>query len=102
MQEIKAGQKLRSAVCDTQVIVIKAIPGDHELSCGGAAMIGLDSPASVSTVAPAMREGTLLGKRYVDESEALELLCVKAGEGTLALDGVALGTKQPKALPSSD
>jgi hypothetical protein len=47
-------------------------------------------------------EGTLLGKRYVNEAGDLELLCIKPGDGSLAVDGVALGLKEAKALPSSD
>jgi hypothetical protein len=45
-------------------------------------------------------EGTLLGKRYVNEAGDLELLCIKPGDGSLAIDGVALGLKEAKALPS--
>ena len=43
-----------------------------------------------------------MGKRYVDEAGRVELLCVKAGKGSLAIDGVALKTKDAKSLPSSD
>ncbi len=45
---------------------------------------------------------TLIGKRYVNEDESLELLCTKGGAGTLALDGTPLEIKQAKQLPSSD
>ena len=47
-------------------------------------------------------EGTLLGKRYVDDDAGLELLCTKAGPGTLHCDGRPLGLKGAKPLPSSD
>jgi hypothetical protein len=47
-------------------------------------------------------EGTLLGKRYVNEAGDLELLCIKPGDGSLAVDAVALVLKEAKALPSSD
>ncbi len=101
MRVLKAGQKLKSSVDDTQVMVIKPIPGEHELSCGGSPMIEIaDAPSG--TLDPAHAEGTLLGKRYVNEDESVELLCVKGGAGSLSLDGVRLATKQPKALPSSD
>lgn len=101
MRVLKAGQKLRSSVCDTQVMVIKTIAGEHDLRCGGASMIEMtDTPAG--TLDAAQAEGSLLGKRYVNEDESLELLCVKGGAGSLALDGVRLAPKQPKALPSSD
>ncbi len=43
-----------------------------------------------------------MGKRYVDEAGTIELLCVKPGKGTLALDGAALVLKEAKPLPASD
>jgi hypothetical protein len=47
-------------------------------------------------------EGTLLGKRYINEAGDLELLCIKPGDGSLAVGAVALALKEAKALPSSD
>ena len=47
-------------------------------------------------------DSSALLKRYVDEAGRVELLCVKAGKGSLAIDGVALKTKDAKSLPSSD
>ena len=101
MRELRAGQKLKSAVCDAQVMVIKGVAGLHELSCGGAPMI---EPAAEPTgsLDPALAEGSLIGKRYVNADETFEALCVKAGAGSLALDGARLVAKQAKALPSSD
>ena len=46
--------------------------------------------------------GSLVGKRYVDESETLEFLCTRGGEGNVSVNGVALEVKQAKRLPSSD
>jgi hypothetical protein len=46
--------------------------------------------------------GCQVGKRYVNEDQSIEVLCVKAGEGSLAADGAALATKEAKKLPSSD
>ncbi|MET0954063.1 MAG: hypothetical protein ABWX57_12285 [Aeromicrobium sp.] len=61
------------------------------------------APAARGASAPADDDqGSLLGKRYVDPDSGLELLCTKAGEGTLRVDGAALGVKQAKNLPSSD
>ena len=57
---------------------------------------------SCAAVDPAFAEGTKMGKRYVDAAGTLELLCVKAGQGSLAVGGVALQTKDAKPLPSSD
>ena len=96
---MKAGTKLKSAVDDTEVMVIKA--ADVAISCGGAPMTETkpDAPAAID---PAFAEGTRMGKRYVDADGTVELLCVKAGKGSLSIDGVVLHTKDAKPLPSSD
>ena len=44
----------------------------------------------------------LLGKRYVDDESDIEVLCTKAGDGALAVDGRPLVLKTAKPLPSSD
>lgn len=46
--------------------------------------------------------GCLIGKRYVNEAESIEVLCVKSGEGSLYCNGAELMTKDTKKLPSSD
>lgn len=61
-----------------------------------------DSAISQQVLDPAFSEGTQLGKRYVDESSGLELLCTKAGAGTLAIAAKRLSLKTAKPLPSSD
>ena len=45
--------------------------------------------------------GSLIGKRYTDGGE-LELLCSKAGDGSLAVGDADLEIKGAKPLPSSD
>jgi hypothetical protein len=103
MRPIKPGLRLKSAVCATEVMVIRAPAGEATVSCGGAEMlaVGESAPAGLS-LAAAQSQGSLIGKRYVDAGERFELLCTKAGEGSLAIDGAALAVKQAKALPSSD
>ncbi len=98
---LKAGGRFKSAVCDTQVMVIKAPAGGFELRCGGADVI---APTETGTgdVDATLSGGTLMGKRYVNADESLELLCTKGGAGTLSLEGVPLEIKQAKQLPSSD
>jgi hypothetical protein len=44
----------------------------------------------------------LLGKRYVHEAAGLEVLCTKAGDGSLTVAGELLPQKDAKPLPSSD
>jgi hypothetical protein len=96
---MKAGSKLKSAVCDTEVMVIRA--ADVVVECGGAPMAET-KPETKGAIDPSFAEGTKMGKRYVDASGALELLCVKAGQGSLSVAGTALQPKDAKPLPSSD
>ena len=101
--EVKAGGRLKSTVDETQVVVVRAPAGDVELTCGGAPMVPLDADVPAGgALDPSQAEGTLLGKRYADEELGLELLCTKAGQGSLAVGGHLLGLKQAKALPASD
>ena len=96
---MKPGTKLKSAVCNTEVMVIRG--SDMIVECGGAPM-GEERPAEETAVNPAFAEGTQIGKRYVDQNGAVELLCVKPGKGSLSIQGVVLKTKDAKPLPSSD
>jgi hypothetical protein len=102
MAELKAGTRMRSAVCATEVMVIAAPVGDLDLSCGGVPMIAISEQAPGGDVDPEFSGGTLLGKRYVDADGTLELLCTKPGDGSLAVAGSALYLKENKPLPSSD
>jgi len=96
---MKPGTKLFSTVCDTQVMVIRG--SDAKVCCGGVPMADA-APADAGTPDPAFAGGTQMGKRYVDAAGNLELLCVKAGAGSLSVDGAALQFKDAKPLPSSD
>jgi len=40
---IKAGTRLKSAVCETQIMVIKAPAGEYDLRCGGEPMLAMDA-----------------------------------------------------------
>ena len=98
---LKAGARYKSAVCDTQIMVIKAPAGDYDLRCGGAEMIAPNASGGGALDATLAGE-TLIGKRYVDADEKFELLCTKGGKGTLSLNGAKMEVKQAKQLPSSD
>jgi hypothetical protein len=100
--ELKAGDRLRSAVSDTEVVVIRSGDGDVTLTCGGVSLRRSDEDGSGGPVQPGHEGETLLGKRYVDEADTLELLCTKPGDGVLAADGRPLQLKSAKPLPSSD
>lgn len=96
---MKAGSKLKSTVCDTEVMVIRA--SDVVVECGGQPMAD-EKPAALGELNAAFAEGSKIGKRYVDAAGTIELLCVKAGKGSLSIGGVVLQTKDAKPLPSSD
>jgi hypothetical protein len=96
---MKSGTKLKSTVCDTEVMVIRGT--GLVVDCGGAPMVE-ERPPQRGTLDPAFCAGTLIGKRYVDAIGSLELLCVKAGRGSLSIQGVALQIKDAKPLPASD
>ena len=103
MDPLKPGTRLRSAVCDTEVMVIAAPTTGIELRCGGAPMIDIaESPPPGASCHPDAKGGTAMGKRYVDEAGDLELLCTKPGEGSLTIAGTPLTVKGAKPLPSSD
>lgn len=96
---MKAGTKLKSAVCDTEVMIIRL--GEGTIECGGAPMTE-DKVAALGELNADFAAGTLMGKRYVDAAGTFELLCVKAGKGSLSVDGTALSIKDAKPLPASD
>lgn len=100
---MKPGTKLRSVVCTTEVIVIRAPSEAVELRCGGHVLATSDQPASSGLeLEPGFDGGTLLGKRYTDEQHSLELLCTKPGEGSLSVGDVPLVFSGAKPLPASD
>jgi hypothetical protein len=104
MVVVKTGMRLRSRVCDTEVIVIRTKTGEVDLRCGGVPMLPEGAPSSeaVQQPAPGFTEPTLLGKRYSDEDETVELLCTKAGATTVSLADKPLAVKGPRPLPASD
>lgn len=99
---LRSGQKLHSAVCDAQVVVVRAPATDVELGCGGAPLLADGEEAASATLDPSLGDGPQLGKRYADEESGLELLCTKPGTGALTLGGQPLAIKGAKPLPASD
>lgn len=101
--KLRPGQKLHSAVCDVQVVVVKAPSADVELGCGGAPLLDDGQQAEAgATLDTSLGDGPQLGKRYADDEVGLELLCTKPGPGALTLNGAVLPLKGAKPLPSSD
>ena len=97
---VKAGTKLNSAVCKTQIMALRVPNEELEITCGGAVMSAdADGQGDIDND---LAGGSLVGKRYVNEGETMEFLCTRGGEGTLQVNGVTLNVKQAKQLPSSD
>ncbi len=98
---LRPGDQLASAVSGVRVVVVRA-PGERrpEVACGGSPMV----PANGAPAAAAGGDAptTLIGKRYVDAADTLELLCVSSGAGELSCDGVPMTIKAAKPLPASD
>jgi hypothetical protein len=101
--ELRPGQKLHSAVCDAQVVVVRAPSAAVDLRCGGASLHDDGhEPEGSAQLDPTLGDGPLLGKRYADDDLGLELLCTRPGKGALTADGRPLSLKGAKPLPSSD
>ncbi len=102
--ELKPGTRLRSATCETEVVVVKAPAVSVDLRCGGYAMVGhgQTGPSSMAAKAGFDDDGAELGKRYTDEAGELELLCTKGGSSSLSIGEAPLVRKDAKPLPSSD
>jgi hypothetical protein len=98
---LKPGAKLRSVVCTAEVIVVRAPAAEVEVGCGGAPLAGDGAPLG-GVPDPELAGGALIGKRYAHEGLGLELLCTRAGVGTLTVDGEVLAVKGAKPLPASD
>jgi hypothetical protein len=101
--KLRPGLKLHSAVCEAQVVVVKAPSDDVEVGCGGAPLLeDGQEPEGAAALDPSAGDAPLLGKRYADDDLGLELLCTRAGTGALTVDGRPLLLKGAKPLPSSD
>ncbi|MGH9215883.1 MAG: hypothetical protein ACRDZS_06480 [Acidimicrobiales bacterium] len=101
--ELRPGSRLRSIADATEVVVVRPPARPIDLRCGGHPMVPLDSAGPVDAVpAPDHAGGTLLGKRYVDAEQTLEVLCTKPGDGSLSVGDEPLQVKEAKPLPASD
>lgn len=101
--DLKPGSRWKSAVCNTEVVVVRPPKEATSLECGGYPVIAhsAEKPAD-KTVAEDFAGGTQAGKRFADAQTGLEVLCTKAGAGTLTIEGREIGAKEAKKLPASD
>ena len=101
MPSLKPGSRFTSSVCTTQVIVVKGA-GEVDLRCGGAPMLAAGAATDGGLPTEGASSGTLMGKRYVDPDETVEVLCTKPGDGSLGVGDALLDLKEAKPLPASD
>ncbi|GHB60246.1 hypothetical protein GCM10010306_062280 [Streptomyces umbrinus] len=98
----RPGDQLASTECTTRVVVIRApADGPVRIECGGRPMVPADGappPTGTTDAGP----GTVLGKRYVDAADTVEVLCTSPGAGQLTVDDAPLTIKAAKPLPASD
>jgi hypothetical protein len=101
--ELKPGSRWKSAVCTAEFVVVRPPSAAGELACGGRPVVahGAVQPQQQSPSAD-LSAGSQAGKRYGDVETGLEVLCAKAGAGSLSLSGRPLALRDAKKLPSSD
>jgi len=100
--QLKAGVRLRSATDTCEVVVVKAPADPVDLRIGGHPAAPVDAEVTPQGVEAGFDGGTQLGKRYSDEELGLEILCTKAGEGSISVGDTVLEVKGAKPLPASD
>ena len=103
---LRPGDQLAGTVGAARVVVVRAPAGTRPvIACGGSPMVpatGAPRPPAPRSSPAEAEPGTLIGKRYVNADETLELLCVSSGEGALSCDGAPMSIKAAKPLPASD
>ena len=99
--QLKPGARFRSVASSTEVIIVRCTDVDIELKCGGQAMVPAGTNVTIETIDDS-GEQILPGKRYVDETLEVEVLCTKGGGGDLEYQGRRLRMRDVKPLPSSD
>jgi hypothetical protein len=88
---LRAGQRLGSQLCTTNVVVLDAGRADRVPDCGGIPMRPGPVIACSSTDRVAPGSGsTVLGRIYLDADTGLAVRCTRSGSGPLTLDGRAL------------
>ena len=101
--DLKPGSRWKSAVCDTEVVVVRPPKTPIELECGGHPMVAnAEAKPEGLALSAEHSAGSGMGKRFADEASGLEVLCVKAGAGSLSIGGQPIGAKDAKKLPASD
>lgn len=101
--DLKPGSRWKSAVCDGEFVVVRPPKTAVSLECGGHQVIPhAGERAGDLVLSDAHAAGSAAGKRYADPESGLEVLCSKAGAGSLSIDGRPVGATEAKKLPASD
>lgn len=101
--DLKPGSRWRSAVCETELVVVRPPKSPITLECGGYEVLPhSEARPEGKAIAADFAEGSQAGKRYADDETGVEVLCTKAGAGTLTIGGRPIGAKEAKKLPASD
>ena len=101
--DLKPGSRWRSAVCETELVVVRPPKTPITLECGGYEVIAhSEARPEGKEIAADFADGSQAGKRYADDETGVEVLCTKAGAGTLTIGGRPIGAKEAKKLPASD
>lgn len=99
--DLRPGDQLASTVCTAKVVVIRVSAERRPLiACGGHPMV--PAPSAPRSAGGSDDPATLIGKRYVDGTGTVELLCISSGAGVLSCDGDPMTLKAAKPLPASD
>lgn len=99
---IKPGSRWKSAVCPAEAVVVRPPRREGVPQCGGIDMAPLGEAGQAGEIRGGFDGGCIVGKRYRDEASGIELLCTRAGAGSLGFDGALLSMVETKQLPSSD
>ncbi|MGH3249648.1 MAG: hypothetical protein ACRDOI_26065 [Trebonia sp.] len=96
--KLRVGQTLRSVVDNTALVVVRCPDQELTVACGGQEMSGEHGTVK----AAANGDGVQLGKRYTTDTTDVELLCIKAGDHQVTVDGTPVVQQSAKPLPASD
>lgn len=100
--QLTPGARLRSAVCDGQLVVVRAPADDVDLRFGGVPVTDLGERVARLSPRPDRMGETPMGKRYTDVDRVVEVLVTHTGQTLLSLGDDLLIRKDTKKLPASD
>ena len=79
------GARLRSVTDSTEVVVVRVGSWRRRSAMWGHPMVPLGDGGDQAQIEAGFDTGAEVGKRYADEEAGIEVLCTKAGQGTLCV-----------------